>query len=112
VDFNATAYCQHGKTRSGVGTRRGIAAADPRLLPVGSVVRLDSSDTRYDGIYTVMDTGSKVQGRHIDIFLRDCQEATEFGRQSVTVQVLRLGWNPKASAPAPALAVTQLRPGE
>ena len=35
--FTATAYCKGTTTASGVAVRRGIAAADPRLLPAGSV---------------------------------------------------------------------------
>ena len=38
VTFSATAYCKGITTASGVAVQRGIAAADPALLPVGSVV--------------------------------------------------------------------------
>jgi hypothetical protein len=41
-----------------------------------------------------------VRGRLLDIYLRNCDEATEFGRRSVQVLVLRLGWNPRASGPS------------
>jgi 3D (Asp-Asp-Asp) domain-containing protein len=92
--FRATAYCTSGLTASGVAVRTGIAAADPRLLPVGSVVRLDVAQSQYSGIYTIMDTGAFVKGRHVDLFIRDCDEATRFGRSSAHVKVLRLGWKP------------------
>jgi hypothetical protein len=46
-----------------------------------------------------MDTGPEVQGRHIDIYVWSCHEALELGRQSMLLTVLRLGWNPRASAP-------------
>ncbi|MGE5362211.1 MAG: 3D domain-containing protein, partial [Bacteroidales bacterium] len=78
--YTATAYCQQGVTRSGVDTHAGIAAADPDVLPVGSVVHVLSSSKKYTGVYTVLDTGSKVQGRHVDLFIRDCREAQQFGR--------------------------------
>ncbi len=100
ITFTATAYCQHGKTQSGVGTRSGIAAADPEQLPVGSVVRIETVSSRYSGIYTVLDTGSKVLGRKVDLFMRDCTEAQRFGKQPARITVLRKGWSPKASAPA------------
>ena len=48
---------------------------------------------------TVMDTGPAVQGRHIDIYIWNCNEALALGRRSVSINVLRLGWNPKASTP-------------
>jgi 3D (Asp-Asp-Asp) domain-containing protein len=99
LKFSATAYCKGSTTASGVAAQRGVAAADPELLPVGSVVEVDSTEPRYDGIYTVMDTGPSVQGRHIDIYMWNCNEALQFGRQDVHLVVLRLGWNPKAAGP-------------
>jgi 3D (Asp-Asp-Asp) domain-containing protein len=98
--FHATAYCKGTTTASGTTVRTGIAAADPLLLPVGSVIQVDSLSPRYNGIYTVMDTGPAVQGREIDIYMWNCGEALDFGRRSIAINVLRLGWNPKASAPA------------
>jgi len=98
--FHATAYCKGTTTASGTTVRTGIAAADPLLLPVGSVIQIDSLSPRYNGIYTVMDTGPAVQGREIDIYMWNCGEALDFGRRSIAINVLRLGWNPKASAPA------------
>ena len=87
-------------TASGVNVRPGIAAADPQLLPVGSVVRVDKLADRYDGIYTVMDTGPKVQGRHVDIYLWSCNDALQLGRRAISLTVLRLGWSPQASKPS------------
>jgi 3D (Asp-Asp-Asp) domain-containing protein len=98
--FYATAYCKGTTTASGTTVRTGIAAADPLLLPVGSVIQVESLSPRYNGIYTVMDTGPAVQGREIDIYMWNCGEALDFGRRSIAINVLRLGWNPKASAPA------------
>ena len=98
--FTATAYCKGTTTASGVNVRKGIAAADPALLPVGSVIQVDKLGERYNGIYTVMDTGPAVQGRHIDIYMWSCHEALELGRRNTTVTVLRLGWNPGASTPS------------
>ena len=95
--FTATAYCRGTTTASGVNVRNGIAAADPALLPVGSVIQVERLGERYNGIYTVMDTGPAVQGRHIDIYMWNCDEAVRFGRRAVQLTVLRLGWNPQAS---------------
>jgi 3D (Asp-Asp-Asp) domain-containing protein len=97
--FTATAYCKGETTASGVVVRTGIAAADPALLPVGTVVRVDMPNPRYSGIWTIMDTGPAVQGRVIDLYLWSCKEALAFGRRSVRLTVLRLGWNPQMSAP-------------
>jgi 3D (Asp-Asp-Asp) domain-containing protein len=97
--FTATAYCKGTTTASGVNVRTGIAAADPDLLPVGSVIQVYRLGERYNGIYTIMDTGPAVQGRHIDIYLWSCNEALQLGRRDIAINVLRLGWNPKASSP-------------
>lgn len=97
--FSATAYCKGTTTASGVNVRSGIAAADPALLPVGSVVQIDAPGSKYDGVYTVLDTGPKVKGRHLDLYMWSCHEALRFGRRSVRIEVLRLGWNPAHSAP-------------
>ncbi len=91
----ATAYCQGGTTKSGAKARTGIVAADPAVLPVGTVLRI--VDGPSSGIYTVMDTGAAVKGRHIDIFIPDCTLAQKFGEQQLRVKVLRHGWNPKAT---------------
>jgi 3D (Asp-Asp-Asp) domain-containing protein len=97
--FTATAYCKGITTTAGVPVQSGIAASDPELLPVGSVIELEARASRYNGIYTVMDTGPAVQGRQLDVYMWSCNEALQFGRQPVHITVLRLGWNPKATTP-------------
>ena len=98
--FTATAYCKGTKTASGVNVRTGIAASDAAILPVGSVVNITTGTTKYNGVYTIMDTGPKVQGRLVDIYMWSCHEALAFGRQQIEVTVLRLGWNPGDSVPS------------
>lgn len=97
--FAATAYCKGTTTASGVKVRTGVAAADPALLPVGSVVNVSTGDAKYNGVYTVMDTGPEVKGRELDLYIWSCHEALRFGRKPVQVTVLRLGWDPTASSP-------------
>jgi 3D (Asp-Asp-Asp) domain-containing protein len=90
--FEATAYCRGQLTAAGVPVRAGIAASDPRILPLGSVIRVDGIGTRYQGVYTVLDTGPEIKGREIDVYMWNCDEAKSFGRRQVTVTVLRRGW--------------------
>ena len=45
VRFSATAYCKGEFTASGVRVRAGMVAADPQLLPVGSVIRVEGVPT-------------------------------------------------------------------
>ena len=87
---SATAYCQAGITKSGEETRRGVIAADPRVLPLGSLVRIDAPEERHDGVYRVLDTGSAILGKKVDIFMPSCRAARQFGRRDVVVHIL--GW--------------------
>ncbi len=84
--FTATAYCLKGRTASGGGVRRGIVAADPRVLPLGT--RISMSAGSYSGSYMVADTGGSVRGRKLDIWVPSCSEAMRFGRRTVTVAVV------------------------
>jgi 3D (Asp-Asp-Asp) domain-containing protein len=99
MEFEATAYCKGHTTASGVAVRSGVAAADPDLLPVGSVIQASFEHHQYDGVYTIMDTGPSVKGRLIDVYMWSCFDALRFGRQGVHIVVLRLGWNPKDTTP-------------
>ena len=107
--FSATAYCKGAVTASGVPPRTGVAAADPDLLPVGSVIQVDTGDQKYSGVYTIMDTGPAVQGREIDVYMWSCHEALKFGRRPIRLVVLRLGWNPRASSPSVTQSLFQQR---
>jgi 3D (Asp-Asp-Asp) domain-containing protein len=98
ADFVATAYCKGQTTASGARVKAGVAAADPEFLPLGSVISVDGVADRYRGIYTVLDTGPKIKGRRLDLYIWSCHEALDFGKRSVEVTVLRLGWNPKNTA--------------
>lgn len=89
--YIATAYCLDGKTASGAKTRKGTVAADHRLLPLGSIVRIQTPGLAYSGTYTVADTGPAMKGRRIDLFIPDCRRAREFGRRPVSVRVIRRG---------------------
>jgi 3D (Asp-Asp-Asp) domain-containing protein len=86
---SATAYCIAGETRSGIQTRKGILAADPRVLPLGTVVHVQGLRGGYNGTYTVADTGKAVKGREIDIFIADCRAAKRFGRQEARLRIVR-----------------------
>jgi 3D (Asp-Asp-Asp) domain-containing protein len=91
--FRVTAYCVDGTTASGEETRPGVAAADPSVLPLGSVVEIDSFEgrlSRYNGIYEILDTGKKVRGRTLDLFMPNCREARRFGRRTTRVTILEM----------------------
>ena len=88
--FEATAYCDYGFTASGVWVREGIVAGDPRILPLGSEIDIKIDDELLEK-HEVMDTGGKIKGYIIDIWMPTCGEATEFGRREVQVRVRKKG---------------------
>ena len=86
VHYVATAYSLRGRTASGRYVSQGIIAADPRVLPLGSRVRLEAGP--WSGEYLVADTGGRIRGRKIDIWTPTSREAMRFGRRKVKLTVL------------------------
>ena len=84
--FVATAYCLKGRTAMGHGVRSGLIAADPRVLGLGSRINLGAGT--YSGTYLVSDTGGRIKGRRLDIWMASCSEARRFGRRNVSVMLL------------------------
>lgn len=97
TNYVATAYSLRGRTASGRPVAKGLIAADPRHLPLGSRVRLDAGP--YSGEYLVADTGSLVRGRRIDIWTSSTREAMRFGRRTVKLTVLSFGGKKRAAHP-------------
>ncbi len=87
--YVATAYSLRGRTASGRMVSRGLIAADPRILPLGSRVRLEVPG--YHGEYLVADTGGLIKGKRIDIWTPSSREAMRFGRRTVKLTVLSYG---------------------
>jgi 3D (Asp-Asp-Asp) domain-containing protein len=87
MDFEATAYSIEGRTATGTRSCKGIVAADPRVLPLGTRIRVHGAGG-YSGEYVVADTGRGIKGREIDVYIANDREAKHFGRKSVRVEVL------------------------
>jgi 3D (Asp-Asp-Asp) domain-containing protein len=66
---------------------KGIVAADPRVLPLGTKIKLEAAG--YSGTYIVRDTGGRIKGRRLDIWVPTLREARKFGKRKVTVTVLK-----------------------
>ncbi len=81
--FSASAYCFSGRTATGQAVRRGLIAADPRVLKLGSKVYISAGP--WSGTYTVSDTGGAIKGKRVDIWVPGCSEARRFGRRSVQI---------------------------
>lgn len=87
--YSATAYSLRGRTASGKPVARGLIAADPRVLPIGTRVRVEAG--AWSGEYMVADTGGAVRGRRIDIWTPTSGEAMRFGRRAVKLTILEVG---------------------
>jgi 3D (Asp-Asp-Asp) domain-containing protein len=90
--MTATAYCDRGPTKSGVQAQRGVAAADLRRFPIGTRLRVIGPKP-YAGTYTVLDSGSAIKGRDLDIFMPSCRAAKRFGKRPVQVRILEIRQN-------------------
>ncbi len=95
--FTVTAYdpiesCKpfdDGVTSQLIPAGMGVAAVDPRVIPYGAVLYLPEID-RY---FFASDTGAAMKrgnGRNIDILMPTVQDALEFGRQHLQVELIDL----------------------
>jgi len=101
--YTATAYSLRGRTASGRPVSRGLIAADPSILPLGSRVRVEAGS--WTGEYVVADTGGAVKGRRIDIWTPSTREAMQFGRRTVKLTVLEFGGRRGKTSPVRPKAV-------
>src|SRR5438132_2749389 len=85
--FIASAYSIEGKAASGSKSYKGSVSADPKVLPLGAKIRVRNAGI-YSGEYTVVDTGRKVKGHAIDIYVSSVREARQFGKKQVAVEIL------------------------
>jgi 3D (Asp-Asp-Asp) domain-containing protein len=95
--FEVTAYdpiesCKpfdDGITSVGLPAGMGVAAVDPRVIPYGSVLYIPELG-KY---FFASDTGSAMKrgnGRYIDILMPTVEEALQFGRQRLRIELIEL----------------------
>jgi len=60
-----------------------VIAVDPRVIPLGSIVEIPGYGTFIAG-----DTGGAIKGNKIDIHFSTVQQANNFGRKTITVNIL------------------------
>lgn len=91
IVMQATAYDPSAGSKTAMGTRArvGAVAVDPRVIPLGSKLYIESMDgfASY-GYATAEDTGGAIKGNRIDLFYSTNAEANNFGRRNVKVYVL------------------------
>ncbi len=91
--MTATAYTYGNDggnmTATGIRPYRGIVAVDPRVIPLGTKLYIETSDGSYIyGTAVAADTGGAIKGNKIDVFLETNSECISFGRRTVNVYVL------------------------
>ncbi|ALV22336.1 3D domain-containing protein [Carnobacterium antarcticum] len=89
VSVEATAYSTNqpelsDTTATGINLNENpnVIAVDPSVIPLGSTITVPGYGTFIAG-----DTGSAIQGNRIDIHMTDLNQAMNFGRQTLNVQV-------------------------
>lgn len=91
IVMQATAYDPSAGSKTAMGTRArvGAVAVDPKVIPLGSKLYIESMDgfPTY-GYATAEDTGGAIKGNRIDLFYSTNSQALKFGRRNVKVYVL------------------------
>ncbi|MBR5156712.1 MAG: G5 domain-containing protein [Clostridia bacterium] len=99
IQCNATAYDPSpasnggygGLTATGMRAQYGVIAVDPRVIPLGSKVYVESPDGGDSWVYgfaVAADTGGAIKGNKVDLCYNTKSECYQFGRRPATVYVL------------------------
>ena len=79
----------YGITASGTRARPGSVAVDPKVIPLGTKLYIESLDSSSDyGFATAEDTGGAIKGNKIDLFFESSADVYKFGRRKVKVYIL------------------------
>lgn len=99
IAFVATAYVSDcngctGITATGVDVRNTIyhkgyrvIAVDPKIIPLNSVVRVNTGDESFMAIAS--DTGGAIKGYKVDLLVGSTNEAWDFGKKTISITVLK-----------------------
>lgn len=90
IDVRATAYtAKNSYTASGLKACVGHIAVDPKVIPLGTKLYIQSLDGSKDYGYAIAaDTGSAIKGNKVDLFFNSNYECNMFGARNVRVYVL------------------------
>ena len=79
----------YGITASGTYAKPGTVAVDPRVIPLGTRMYIESADGNFVYGYCVAeDTGGAIKGNKVDLFFNTNSECMQFGRRNVNVYIL------------------------
>ena len=92
--FKATAYDASpmdngiwaGKTSTGMPLVYGVIAVDPRVIPYGTKMYIESVDGQYIYGYAIAgDCGGAIKGKKVDLFFPSRSTCYQFGRRDVNI---------------------------
>lgn len=92
LTVEATAYTSTGnKTATGTWPVEGrTIAVDPDLIKSGTIVRVGRGQglDDGDGLYTAEDTGGRIKGKIIDIYMNSESACEAWGRRTIKIELL------------------------
>ncbi len=95
--FTATAYDASpadngpwaGMTSTGMPLKYGVIAVDPRVIPYGTKMYIESVDGEYVYGYAIAgDCGGAIKGNRVDLFFNSRSQCFNFGRRDVRIYFL------------------------
>ena len=95
--FTATAYDASpadngiwaGQTSTGMPLVYGVIAVDPRVIPYGTKMYIESVDGQYVYGYAIAgDCGGAIKGKKVDLFFESRSTCYQFGRRPVNIYFL------------------------
>ena len=93
LTVTATAYTASSgsRTASGKVAQYGVVAVDPKVIPLGTRLYIESTDDgkswKY-GYCVAGDTGGAIKGNKVDLYYNSQSQCLQFGRRSAIVYVL------------------------
>lgn len=93
LTVSATAYTAAAgkKTASGRVAQYGVVAVDPKVIPLGTRLYIESTDDGKSwqyGYCVAGDTGGAIKGNKVDLFFNSRRECLQFGRKNAIVYIL------------------------
>ncbi|MBS4750841.1 hypothetical protein KG091_07095 [Carnobacteriaceae bacterium zg-ZUI78] len=82
--YNEPGLTHHTKMGIDLRINPKVIAVDPSVIPLGSYVYIPNF-----GVYLAADVGSAIKGNKIDIHMVSVEDAIKFGRQNITVTILK-----------------------
>lgn len=97
ITCTATAYTpsadecgkSDGITATGAKCEVGVVAVDPRVIPLGTKLYIETTDGSFIyGYCSAQDTGGAIKGNKVDLAMNTKAECFQFGRRQVKVYIL------------------------